>query len=245
MSLSSSSGRVSYAPSNSSVVDPATTGTFIAKINNVNLGLMGLVGGLSPGFTQGDLKALERFAIKAGVYEALKKQVATSIDALTSRELIPKLDFEDGNSNPITLSEWRQPWSGAYTFVENTPSTNGKTMIYQTNKTVDYDRKVIVLYGVRAVSTGPGRPSGQVEAPLMELSDSVGNVYDLWHLQGLDTAGVLYAYAPVVYSTNKAMTINMYPSSTSSGHFDTIEIIGKVIESIGDHVMGTRYSQFE
>ena len=113
MSLSSSSGRVSYAPSNSAVVDPGTTGTFISKINAVNLGMMGLVGGLSPGFTVGDLKSLERFAIKAGVYEALKKQLAASIDALASRQIIPKLDFEDGNSNPITQSEWRQPWSGA------------------------------------------------------------------------------------------------------------------------------------
>ena len=118
MSLSSSSGRVSYAPSNSSAVDPGTTGTFISKINAVNLGTMGLVGGLSPGFTVGDLKTLERFAIKAGVYEALKKQLATSIDALTSRQIIPKLDFEDGNSNPITQSEWRQPWSGGYTHTE-------------------------------------------------------------------------------------------------------------------------------
>ena len=241
MSLSSSSGRVSYAPSNTSNVDAGNTGTFISKINNINLGLMGLVGGLSPGFTVGDLKSLERFAIKAGVYEALKKQVATSIDALTSREIIPKIDFEDGNSNPIKQSEWRQPWSGTYTFTE----TSGSHFVYQTNTTVNYDKKVIVLYGVRAVSTGPGRTSTIVQAPLMELSDSVGNVYDLWHLQGLDTAGVLYAYAPIIYSTNKALRINMYPSSTASGHFDTIELIGKVIEPIGEHVMGTRFSQFE
>ena len=149
MSLSSSSGRVSYAPSNSAVVDPGTTGTFISKINAVNLGMMGLVGGLSPGFTVGDLKSLERFAIKAGVYEALKKQLATSIDALTSRQIIPKLDFEDGNSNPITQSEWRQPWSGGYTHTE----TSGSHFIYQTNTTTNYDKKVYVLYGVRAVST--------------------------------------------------------------------------------------------
>ena len=79
----------------------------------------------------------------------------------------------------------------------------------------------------------------------MELSDSVGNVYDLWQLQGLDTAGVLYAYAPVVYSTNKAMRLNMYTTSTSSGKWDTIEVIGKVIEPIGEHAMGIRYAQFE
>ena len=102
-----------------------------------------------------------------------------------------------------------------------------------------------MLYGVRAVNTGPGRISGFTNTSVMELSDSVGNVYDLWQLQGLDTAGVLYAYAPVVYSSNKAMRINMYTSSTSSGHFDNIELIGKVIEPIGEHAMGTRYAQFE
>jgi hypothetical protein len=202
---------------------------------------MGLIGGLSPGFTQGDLKSLERFAIKSAVYEALRKNVASSVDALTSRELIPKIDFEDGNSNPILFSQWRQPWSGTYTSNE----LSGSQFIYQTNTTTNYDKKVIVLYGVRAVATGPGRPSSFVDSSVMELSDSIGNVYDKWQLQGLDTAGVLYAYAPVVYSTNKAMRINMYPGSNSSGRFDTIQIVGKVIEPIGENVMGTRYSQFE
>jgi hypothetical protein len=244
MSLSTSSGRVSYAPSTSAPnpnAQPANTGTFIAKINNVTLGQMGLVGGLAPGNTVADLKNIERFAIKAGVYEALRAQVATSIEGLSSRQIIPKRDFRDVNNNQIKTSEWRQPWSGGYTFFE----TSGGYTVYQTNTQSDYDKKVFTIYGVRLVNNGNARTSGAVNAALLELSDSVNNVYDLWQLQGLDTANVLYAYSPIVYSTNKAMKLNVYCKSTASGSFDTIEIIGKVIERIGDNVMGTRFSQFE
>ena len=218
MSFSSTSGRVSFAP--------------ISASPNANT---------VPGNTVGDLKTLERFAIKAGVYEALRAQVATSIEGLSSREIIPKRDFRDVNNNAIRLSEWRQPWSGGYTFFE----TSGGYNMYQTNTQTDYDKKVFVLYGVRVVNQGNARVSGCVNAVLLELSDSVNNVYDLWHLQGLDTANVLYSYSPIVYSVNKSMKLNLYCKSTASGNFDTVEIIGKVIERIGDNLMGTRFSQFE
>jgi len=242
MSFNDTSGRVSFSQNTASPnVMPGNTGTFIGKINATNLGQMGLVGGLSPGNTVGDLKTLERFAVKAGVYEALRKQLATSIDGLCSREIIPKIDFRDANNNAIPISEWRQPWSGAYTFYE----TSGAYTVYQTNTLIDYDKKVFVMYGVRLVSVGPARVSGAVFSSMLELSDSVNNVYDKWQLQGLDTASVLYSYSPIVYSSNKAMKLKLYGKSTASGNFDTIELVGKVIERIGDNIMGTRFSQFE
>jgi hypothetical protein len=211
------------------------------RLERIELGKTGLLGGLNPGWSQAEVKSLERYSIKAGIQEALGKNIVPSIDALAVREIIPKLDFVDNLGSGIPLSEWRQPWSGMYTQTE----TSGSVTVYQTSTTRNYDRKVFVLYGARLVSTGPGRPAGYVESSVMELADSANNTYDLWQLQSLDTTNVLYTYAPLVYSKSVSMRIKMYPSSTSSGQFDTVKILGKVIEPLGDNVAGQRYSLFQ
>ena len=207
-------------------------------IEKVDIGAAGIVGGLNSGFLVEDVKNIEKFSIQAGMFQAVKRGVSSSYDSLAVRDIIPSIDFRDGSNLAVDRKEWRQPWSGNYTTV------SGSTLIYQTNTQVNYDKKVYLFWGVKLCNTGPGRTSGSLDSSVIEFADSAGNRFDMWQIENLNTSTALYTYTPIIYDNNRAMKLSLYPKAGSSGNWDNLILLGKVVEPLGDQITGTKKIMF-
>jgi hypothetical protein len=206
----------------------------VQTIEKIDLGKAGIIGGLNTGFTVSDVKNLERFGMRAGINEALKKGLTQSIDSLGVRDILPDIDLRDSNNNGIGKREWRQPWSGGYT------TNSGSVSMYLSNTNVNYEKKIYVVWGVRVVNTGPGRTGGITDISSLTIKDSAQNIYDIWDIEDLDTANALYSYNPLVFNNARALRIDVTPKASSSGNFDNIKLLGKIIEPIGENIGGTK-----
>ena len=201
------------------------------SINNISL-----VGGLHAAASPDEVNRLEKFAINQGIKMAMQNTIVTSPDGLTVRPFIPDIDFIDGNNNAIGKREWFQPWSGTYTNV----SAGAALTIYQTGNTVRYDRKVYVFWGITYTATGNQRSAGIVDTASIVFKDGANNTFDIWNPQGLDVHESLYAYAPIIYPNTRVCAVQFLPKYAASGSFETIELIGRVIEPDGDNIQGAR-----
>lgn len=217
-------------PNSPGIVTPAIT-----RLDQMDISKAGVIGGVIPATRQYAAK-IELDAMKLGMAEALKRGIASTPDSLAVRPIIPNIDFEDQNSNPVGNAQWRQPWSGGYV------SVSGSQFIYQTNQDIQYDRKIFVLYGLETTNTGPGRTGPISNATNLQIKDSAQNVYDIWECSRLDVHTELYCYSPIVFNNARALRIDLTPRIDSSGTFDTISILGKVVEPLGDTIMGNRRS---
>lgn len=236
--MSSSSSRTSYynprnPPFSTLGEGLDTTGDRPASgFEGVHLEQIGFVGGLRSHILPEEIVKLERVGIQMAIAEARRAALAPDIAGLASRDLQPDLDFEDVNDNAIQQKEWRQPWSGFYS------NNSGEFEVYRTNKDVDYDKKIVAIWGLRYVDSGPGRLGNIVNAAAVTFKDSAGNTYDTWQVEGLDINPELYAFTPIIFSNTRQLRIFNYPKSSNSGGYDTIQFLGKVIERRGDTVNG-------
>jgi len=195
-----------------------------------------LVAGLHAITNNDEVRKLEQFAINAGIKTAMQNTIVTAPDGLTARPFLPDIDFVDSANNPITKREWAQPWSGTYT---NT-SAGVATTIYQTGNLVRYDRKVYVFWGLTYTAVGNQRSTGIVDTASIVFRDGANNTIDIWNPQRLDTNDALYAYAPIIYPNTRVCKVDFVPKYAASGAFETISLMGAVIEPDGDNVQGAR-----
>lgn len=222
---------MSYRPSNPPV-SQAGGGISPNSFDGIKLESVGFMGGLRSHILPEEIVKLEKQGIQMALSEAKNAAIAPDIDGLAVRDFKPGTDFEDGLDNPIRMEQWRQPWSGFYA------NTSGEYEIYRTNKDVDYDKKVIAIWGVRYVNTGPGRLGNCVSTSLITFKDSAGNTYDTWQVEALDIQKELYAFTPIIFSNTRQLRIFHYPMVGKSGSFDNIQLVGKVCERRGDNVNG-------
>lgn len=200
--------------------------------DNIRLEAVGFVGGLRSHILPVEIVRLEKLGIQLTLSEALKAAIAPAIEGLAIRDLIPDIEFQDVNDNSVQTREWRQPWSGFYS------NNSGEFEVYRTNKDVDYDKKVIGIWGVRYVNSGPGRLGNAVNAASITFKDSAGNTYDTWQIEGLDIHPELYAFTPIVFTNTRQLRIFNRPKHSASGGYDNIQLIGKICERRGDNVNG-------
>jgi hypothetical protein len=210
---------------------PQTTGSF----DSIHLEQVGFVGGLRSHILEEEIVKLEKQGIQMALAEAKNAAIAPDIAGLAVRDFLPGDDFEDGNDNPIQMKNWRQPWSGFYA------NSSGEFEVYRTNKDTDYDKKVIGIWGVRYVNSGPGRLGNVVSTSEVIFKDSAGNTYDRWQVEGLDVHTELYSFTPIIFTNTRQLRIFHFPKIGASGSSDNIQLIGKVVERRGDNVNGLQH----
>ena len=203
-----------------------------SSFENVKLESVGFVGGLRSHILPEEIVKLEKQGIQMALTEATNAAISPGLEGLAVRDFKVGTDFEDGNDNPIQMLHWRQPWSGFYS------STSGEFECYRTNKDTDYDKKVVAIWGVRYVNSGPGRLGNIVGTSVITFKDSAGNTYDTWQVEALDVKTELYAFTPIIFSNTRQLRIFHYPKVEASGSFDNIQLIGKIVERRGDNVNG-------
>lgn len=207
----------------------------VSNFERVKLEEVGFIGGVRSHITAPEIVRLEKLGMQLAIAEASRGAIAPTVAGLATRNFIVDKDFEDGNDNPIQMRNWRQPWSGYYT------NTSGEFEVYRTTKDSDYDKKVIVIWGLRYVDTGPGRLDSIVKTSAIIFKDSAGNTYDCWQTQGLDIHPEVYAHTPLVFGSTRQLKVFAYPKTGSSGSFDSIELLGCVAERRGDQVNGLQH----
>ena len=229
--------RVSYdnPPISQSGNEDDVNTTYNPGFDKIRLEAVGFVGGLRSHILPVEIIRLEKLGIQLTISEALKAALSPTIEGLSIRDLIPGFDFEDGNDNPIQMRHWRQPWSGNYS------STSGEFEVYRSNKDVDYDKKVIGIWGCRYVNTGPSHLGNVTSTSTITFKDSAGNTYDHWQVEGLDVNTEAYAFTPLIFNPSRQLRIFHYPKTDKSGSFDNIQLLGAVCERRGDNVNGLQH----
>ena len=152
-----------------------------AKKEVVDIGRIGIQGGVYTGFTTIDVRSLEDAVVRYGVAQALLDGIASTEEGLAVRDILVDKDFQDKNAVAITNREWRQPWSGSYN------ATEQEVQIYQTNKNTDNFLKVMIIYGVRATQTGPGRTTCALNIASISFKRASVKTIDIWQIELLDT----------------------------------------------------------
>jgi len=191
------------------------------------------VGGARALFNPDDVWALEMDTMNKAVQLALNRRLATTVRGLIIRELYPDLDFRDQNGFHIDKREWRQPWSGTYAAV------SGSFNIYQTNQNCEYHKKVIGLYGARLTDAGPGRTGTNVNAAAVVFKD-IANPRDIISVEGIDAnqESLIIFRQPILYQDSQTAKIDMWPKTSASGTFDSIQLLGVVVETNGSNIIG-------
>ena len=190
------------------------------------------VGGARALFNPDDVWAIEQETMNLCVQIALNRNLATTTRGLIIRELIPDIDFRDQNGNVVAKREWRQPWSGSY-------ATSGSVAVYQTNSNVEYHKKIYGFYGARLTDSGPGRTGTNVNSAQIVFRDA-NNPRDLITLEGIDATqeSCLIFRQPLTYQDSQTLKIDMWPKTTASGTFDSIQLLGCVVEVNGANIVG-------
>ena len=191
---------------------------------------VGHYGGLHQPYRTEDLISLELKSVEAAVKLAKSVNIVQEDAYIAVREILPDKDFVDGNGNAITSRSWRQPWSGFYTGEEV------DTVIYKINRDVDYHNKVYCFWGLRYVNRGPGDADPVTDASSMTIKDGV-NTYDIWDLEGLDVHTDMFAFKPILLKNYTDYQL-IFRSKTSGG-FDNVQLLGKIIEPRGETIAGT------
>ena len=193
---------------------------------------LGHYGGLHQPYRIEDTISLELRSAEAAVKLAQTVRLANQTDHLVVRDIMPDLDFRDGNGNAISGRAWRQPWSGWYQTVES------DVKVYQINRNVDYHNKVYVFWGLRYVGRGPADQNAVTDSASMTIKDST-NTFDVWHTEGLDINKELYAFKPILVKNYTEFSIHVRPKIGASGSFDNYQILGKIAEPRGQTIAGS------
>lgn len=232
---------------------------------SIDVGRVGLFSGLYAIVVDLDVKAIEDATSKYALAQGLIDNLSNTEGGLTCREVIVYLDLCDSQGNLITVGDWRQPVptdansafgpSGTHQLVtsgSNGPAyynsnTGAKAQfveIYSTNAAIARnDRKVYVAWGIRQVGSGPARDHAclAINAWIWKRSDV--KTIDQWQMQQLETIDgqSVYGQTPILYKRNDDMAIWVVPNyrvAVGNFKFDQLQILMKVVESLGTTVMG-------
>jgi hypothetical protein len=190
--------------------------------------------------------------------------LATTEEGLAVRDIFPDIDLRGPSDFAIaTLKrEWVQPVSGTYLAANE----HSQQEIYNTSKNSNNDQKVLIIYGIRLLRTGPGRTTSQLTTSSIVFRRSTVKTIDIWQIEMLDTIPdqVIYGRTPLLYKKGDNLRIDfiLKASGTAStiqggglvsgfaagvttltapgisGTNDYLMFLGKIIEKIGDQVTG-------
>lgn len=206
---------------------------------------------------------MEDAVVRYGVAQALLDGLSTTEEGLAVRDIFPDIDFRGPSDFAIaTLKrEWVQPVSGTYL----SANEHSQQEIYNTSKNSNNDQKVLVIYGIRLLRTGPGRTYSTLTASSIVFRRSTVKTIDIWQIEMLDSIPdqVIYGRTPLLFKKGDNMRIdfilkasatfqaiqggtasgvgaNMLVQSQASisGTNDYLMFLGKIIEKIGDQVTG-------
>ena len=199
--------------------------------------------------------------MRYGVAQALLDGLSTTEEGLAVRDIFPDIDFRGPSDFAIaTLKrEWVQPVSGTYLAANE----HSQQEIYNTSKNSNNDQKVLVIYGIRLLRTGPGRTQTQLTTSSIVFRRSTVKTIDIWQIEMLDTIPdqVIYGRTPLLFKKGDNMRIDFILKSSAaassiqstvsgngtsvnlavagiSGTNDYLMFLGKIIEKIGDQVTG-------
>lgn len=189
--------------------------------------------------------------------------LASTEEGLAVRDILPDLDLRAPDDVVINDRAWHQPSSGYYVAADMMSATNlAAKAVYITSKNSDNDQKVLIIYGVRQVRTGPGRVNSRLITDAITFRRGQVKTIDIWQIEMLDTTPdqVIYGRTPLLYkkSDNARIEFHLKASGyyysdfaigasgataavftpTLSGSQDYLMLLGKVIEKIGDQVTG-------
>lgn len=194
--------------------------------------------------------------------------LASTEEGLAVRDILPDLDFslpQDVAKLTTLQREWIQPASGQWSGTQ----ANTQVEVYDTSKgNTNNDQKVMIIYGLRLVNTGPARFVPQLCTSSIVFRRAAVKTIDIWQIEMIETVPdqVLYGRTPLLYkktdslridfvlrrAANVALQVSTATSGQSyavgqgsggskagiSGQNDFIMVLGKVIEKIGDNVTG-------
>ena len=235
-----------------------------ARKDSVDITKIGLQGGVYGGFTTIDVRSLEDAVVRYGVAQALLDGLASTEEGLAVRDILPDLDLRAPDDVVINDRAWAQPSSGFYAVADMMSATNlGGKAIYITSKNSDNDQKVLIIYGIRLVRTGPARQVSRLLSSAVTFRRGQVKTIDIWQIEMLDTVPdqVIYGRTPLLYkkSDNARIEFNLKSSGyywtdtpiVSSGTTAPVNVaggisgarehlmfLGKIIEKIGDQVTG-------
>jgi hypothetical protein len=232
-----------------------------ARKDSVDITKIGLQGGVYGGFTTIDVRSLEDAVVRYGVAQALLDGLASTEEGLAVRDILPDLDLRAPDDVVINDRSWAQPSSGFYAVADMMSATNlGGKAIYITSKNSDNDQKVLIIYGIRLVRTGPARQASKLISSAVTFRRGQVKTIDIWQIEMLDTVPdqVIYGRTPLLYkkSDNARIEFNLkssgyYFGDVSSGQVSAtlvsggvsgsrehLMFLGKIIEKIGDQVTG-------
>ena len=183
--------------------------------------------------------------------QGLIDNLSNTEGGLVCREVIVYLDLCDSGGNQIASGDWRQPSAAdagftgsSFGYGTNTGAYASKVAVYTTNAAVARnDRKVYVAWGLRQVGSGPARDHACLVSNAVIWKRSDVKTIDQWMLQQLETIDgqAVYGQTPILYKRNDDMAVWFIPNKrTASGvnKFDQLQVLMKVVESLGTTVMG-------
>jgi hypothetical protein len=227
-----------------------------ARKDAVDITKIGLQGGVYGGFTTIDVRSLEDAVVRYGVAQALLDGLASTEEGLAVRDILPDLDFrlpQDATGLTILKRQWIQPVSGTWDVAGHTQNE-----VYSTTKNSNNDQKVIVIYGIRCVSTGVARTGSRLFTSSVIFRRAAVKTIDIWQIESLDVVPdqTIYGRTPLLFKKGDNLRIDFILKATAaqgilsnsgstanltagiSGYNDTLMFLGKTIEKIGDNVTG-------
>lgn len=163
-------------------------------------------------------------ATQIAIQRALQDGIASTVEGLTVRELMPGFDLLDENKNTINYS-----WAQTYT------ADNVDQLIY--GGINDNDSKVIVIYAIQAVV---GTTTLHASTVKFDTGSSVKDIVDIQRLSigaGSSATSMTVGLHPfIVYGKNQTARIYFHTNTGAIGQTDHIILLGVVAEKRGDHI---------
>lgn len=214
-----------------------------AAVRNVQLGDIGLVGGVTGALTTEQVRSVEELAVKVVVAQALLDGVSTTASGIAVRDLLQDKDLRDGRAGgnaAIARRDWIQPFSGGGAHTWLAADINAETEVYNTNRDSDNDRKTYCFYGVKATNIGPADQTTTIGVNSVVFKRSNIKTVDIWQIEELDSSPfrAVYARTPIVFKRLDDGRIDFVPSAKGSNTSDNLMLLGKVAEGINQNVTG-------
>lgn len=214
-----------------------------STVKQLQLGDIGLVGGVTGALTTEQVRAVEELAIKVAVAQALIDNIASTPQGIAVRDILPDQDMRDGRAGgdaAITRRDWVQPFSGGGVHVWLAADINTDTTVYKTSRNSNNDRKTYVFYGVKASNIGPADQTTTIGVASITFLRSNTKTVDIWQIEELDSSPLraVYARTPIVFKKLDDGRINFFAAPKGSGASENLILLGKVAEAINQTVTG-------
>jgi hypothetical protein len=172
------------------------------------------------------------------VAQAQINVIGTTESGLTVRPIYQNLDLLDASGTGIDSTVWRQPVSSNYT------NTNGYTTqtIYLTDRNSKNDQKILVIFGFRAINIGNTRTQPFLKSTQAHFWRKSTKIIDIWDYQQLNSSNESFvaAVTPIMYKKNDLAEIKIVANTDTAdaNKVDGLEVLGIVVEGLGQNVMG-------